>query len=368
MCSNEPSSPYNPSKPFNECIRELIATTHPKEGPILVSRMGKRFEINIDPEYLRDFSEMSCSDGIGTKGSLHWRMGTLRNGVQDAFAMVVDDLIEGGFVPVLLQNHIQIQEENEEKILSLIDALVKLSKENKWEYADNKSNPIIISGGETAITNTIDGFEMGITATGYVKKGEEIRPNAEPGDVIIGLRSSGIHSNGLSFYRDELLNKRHMRLSDEMPWGAILGEELTKPTNIYLPAIKELIRKISDNDNVAVNNPIHGMVHITGGGISKLRELISNKRADIEVYRNHRLIPQEIFRYVHDELGVSSEKMYERFNNGIGYVIAIEPSSLKHALAILRTHFSAEEIGRVKEGTGRVIVESQYELANVEYR
>jgi phosphoribosylformylglycinamidine cyclo-ligase len=368
MGRNESRGTYTPSKPFNERIRELIATTHPKEGPILVRRMGKRFEISIDPEYLRGFSEMCCSDGIGTKGSLHWRMGTLRNGVQDAFAMVVDDLIEGGFIPVLLQNHIQIQEEDDEKILSLIDALVGLSKENRWEYAEKKSNPIIISGGETAITNTIDGFEMGITATGYVRKGEEIFPNAKPRDVIIGLRSGGIHSNGLSFYRDELLNKRHMRLSDELPWGAILGEELTKPTSIYLPAIKELIGKLPNNDDIAANDLIHGMVHITGGGISKLRELISNKKADIEVHRSHRLIPQEIFRYAHDELGVTSEEMYERFNNGIGYVIAIEPSSSKRALAILRTHFDAEEIGRAKEGTGRVIVESQYEPVNVEYR
>jgi phosphoribosylformylglycinamidine cyclo-ligase len=368
MSGNKSKEPYNPSKPFNERIRELITSTHPKEGPILVSRMGKRFEINVDPEYLRGFSEMSCSDGIGTKGSLHWRMGTLKNGVHDAFAMVVDDLIEGGFIPVLLQNHIQIQEEDEKKILSVVEALVKLSKGNRWEYAKGKSNPIIISGGETAIINTIDGFEMGITATGYVRKGEEICQSAEPGDVMIGLRSSGVHSNGLSFYRDELLNKRHMRLNDELPWGAILGEELTKPTSIYLPAIKELIGRISDKRDVAANNLIHGMVHITGGGISKLRELVSIKKRDIEVYRDHRLIPQEIFRYAHDELGVTSEEMYERFNNGIGYVIAVEPSSSKRALAILRTYFDAEEIGKAKEGTGRVIVESQYEPVDIEYR
>lgn len=139
---------YSPSKPFNEQIRELIKLTHPKEGPITVSPFGKRFKVQRDHNYWKDFSELTCTDGIGTKGLLHWKMNTLQYGVQDAFAMVVDDLIEGGFVPVTLQNHIQMQEEEQSKIFTAIKSLVELATSNKWRYADRKFNPIIISGGK----------------------------------------------------------------------------------------------------------------------------------------------------------------------------------------------------------------------------
>ncbi|HUB92807.1 MAG TPA: AIR synthase-related protein [Candidatus Saccharimonadales bacterium] len=359
---------YNPSKPFNDEIRALIKSTHPSKGPIKVSPFGKRFMVDRDPEYWKDFSELTGTDGIGTKGLLHWQMNTLNYGVQDAFAMVVDDLIEGGFVPVMLQNHIMMQEEDPGKILTAIKSLVELCIGNKWEYAEGKSNPIIISGGETAPINTMQGFEMGITGTGYARKGEEIQYDARPGDLVIGLASSGVHSNGLSFYREEFFQKRKMGLNNELPWGVTIGEELTKPTDIYLPAIKALIKSLKTEEKVPAGKAIHGMVHITGGGLSKLRELTPKKNTDIEISNTHNLGPQEIFRYAHDEFGVPSEKMYKRFNNGIGYVIAIDPSYSKHALGILRKHFKAEVIGEVRSGTGKITIESVYDSSMVAYQ
>jgi phosphoribosylformylglycinamidine cyclo-ligase len=358
---------YNPSKPFNEQIRMLIKSTQPTKGPIIVSPFGKRFKVDRDSAYWKGFLELTSTDGIGTKGLLHWKMNTLGYGVQDAFAMVVDDLIEGGFVPVILQNHIMVEEEDTAKILTVIKTLVDLCQNNKWEYADNKFNPIIISGGETAPINTLQGFEMGITGTGYVRKNEEISQKVEEGDVIIGLGSNGVHSNGLSFYREEFFQKRKMTLETELPWGITIGQELTKPTNIYLPAIKALLTSLKSEKKTNANEVIHGMVHITGGGLSKLRELSPKQNADIEIYKKHGLKPQEIFRYAYDEFKVTSEKMYKRFNNGIGYVLAVEPSFSKHTLQILRKYFKAEEIGSVRKGSGKVRIESQYEPFTVEY-
>jgi phosphoribosylaminoimidazole (AIR) synthetase len=110
------------------------------------------------------------------------------------------------------------------------------------------------------------------------------------------------------------------------------------------------------------------MVHITGGGLSKLKELMPDRKTNIEVHANHSLKPQEIFRYAYEELGVPSEKMYARFNNGIGYVIAVDPKVSKYALATLRKQFKADEIGYVKKGNGKVKIESEYESVVVEYR
>lgn len=350
---------YNPSKPFNDQIRSLIRSTHPTSGPITVAPAGKRFEVERDPDFVGLMREQECTDGIGTKGLLHWKMNTVADGAQDVFAMVVDDLIEGGYVPFKLQDHVMIQEENTERIFSIISGLVRLAKENSWEYPGNAPTPIAITGGETAVINTLQGFEMDITATGYVRKGGEIVANARPGDAIIGIESSGIHSNGLTFMRDELLDKRGMRLDTELPWGRTVGDELTIPTNVYLPAIKALIKDVGRN--------IHGMVHITGGGLSKLRELVPNKDADIALYRDEGLEPQEIFRYAHDELGVSPEKMYARFNNGIGYVVAVDRNALSTSINSLGRYFTAAKIGEVLNGKGIISIESEYDASVVRY-
>jgi len=357
---------YDPRKPFNEQIRELIKSTHPAEGPIVVRPFGKRFQVERDASYWSNFYELTSSDGIGTKGMLHWKMNTLQNGVQDAFAMVVDDLIEGGYIPALLQDHIMLQEEDKDRALLATRTLVDLCMKNKW-VSGKDSFPIAITGGETATLNTLQGFEMGITATGYVRKGCEVTQNAMEGDAVIGLGSSGVHSNGMSFLLDEFFTKRGMKLSDMLPWGVSVGEELTKPTNVYLPAVKELISYFEDQ-NIKANSAIHGMVHITGGGLSKLRELLpKGSELGIEVSNKHLLEPQQIFRYVHEELGVPSEKMYTRFNNGIGYVIALDSSYVTEVLALLRKYFPADVVGSVTSGCQSISILSHYDDVEVRY-
>ena len=362
---------YDPAKPFNAQIRELIRATHPKDGPLVVRASGKRFSIERDARhagYWAGLRELSSTDGIGTKGLLHWQMGTERNGAQDAFAMVADDLIERGFVPVMLQDHIMVPEEDGERIFAIVGALARLAAENAWKGPDGRSYPIIISGGETAVINTLRGFELGITGTGYVMKGSEIEADAKVGDSIIGIGSNGVHSNGLSFLREELFAKRGMALDHALPWGITVGEELTRPTHVYLPAIKEIIARASEGGR-DINDSIHGMVHITGGGMSKLKELVrKGGKVDITVDRDHSLEPQELFRYAHDELGVSSDKMYVRFNNGVGYAVAVNRDFEQDALKILKRRFPADVIGRVVRGRGKVVIESQYEGKEVEYR
>ncbi len=338
-------------------------STHPSSGPLIVTPFGKRFRVEREAEHSSKFYELHATDGIGTKGMFHWKMGTVGNGVIDAVAMVVDDLIEGGYVPAHLQNHIMVQEENRKRIFAAIRALVSLSRRNPWSSDDGTRYPIIITGGETAIINTLEGFEMGITAVGYVRKGHEIVSEAKVGDLIIGIASNGIHSNGLSFLREELLEGKGLGLDCVMPWGVTLGRELTKPTRIYLPALKGLI------DASGESGSIHGMVHITGGGLSKLRELFGGRRdADIRVLSEHSLRPQRIFLYVQREFKIPSSKMYTRFNSGIGYAVAVAPQFVSDALMALRRHrFKTEVIGEVVRGSGKVIIPSQYNQEVVTY-
>lgn len=352
---------YDPTKSFNEQIRQLIKVTQPQEGPFIVVPHGKRFQKRMDWDYWKHFHQhqQDTPDGIGTKGLLHYLMDTLESGVQDAFAMSTGDLMEGGYTPFYLTDYIEIQKEDEGKILRLIRKLCELCIQYSWETVDGKRYPIAITGGDTAIINTLQGFEMGITATGYVRKDEEIVPNAREGDVIIGLGSNGLHSNGFSFYRQELFEKRSMTIETVLPWGPTVGEELTKPTHIYLPALKELISQM--------RKYVHGMVHITGGAFTKFKELMPGKDVDIEIGRNHGLRPQEILRFGY-ELDPSSEKMYKRFNNGVGYAVAVQANRAEQALSILKKRFPVEIIGVVNRGTGRISIESQYDNSTVVYK
>lgn len=345
---------YDPSKPFNETTRSLIRQTH-KFSDFPIREAGKRFKIEMDDHYL-----MECCDGMGTKGVLHWHMDTIEHGVNDAFWMTVDDLGEGGYRPLYLSDHILIQDENADKIRRMVTELTCLSKQNE----------IAMMGGETAIINTIQGFEIGINSWGIVKRDEEITTNVQDGDILIGIQSSGIHSNGISFYRENFTKRRwgtkRLDLDQKLPWRTTVGEELTIPTRGYLPATKELIAYLAKE--APANEWIHGMVHITGGGLSKLKELLpDSKNLDILVERNNSMEPHMIFSYANEAFKTSSYDMYRKFNNGIGYVIAIDRSRAAEALTLIRRHYPVDKIGEVQKGAGNVYIESKYEDKMVVY-
>jgi len=346
-------SVYDPTQQFNEQLRALFHDTHPQEGPLVVVPHGKRFRRLIDHNYWKDFDVQETTDGMGTKGYFHWLMDTLEYGVQDAFAMPTGDNIEGGFIPIHLQSHLLIQQQDEEKILRIIKKLRDLCVENAWKTLDGRNYPIAITGGETAIMNTLQGFELGVTATGYVRKGEGVLPNIQVGDALLGLGSSGLHANGYSFYLDAL-NKRNVTLTNFL---SELGEDFVKPTHVYLPAIKELLQHLREY--------IHGMVHITGNGFSKLRELMPTEDIDIEVGRTHSLKPQKLFWYGYEELGMSPQDMYRRLNNGVGFVVAIEQTKAEQALSILRKYFRSDVIGQAVKGRGRILIESEYQKETI---
>ncbi len=318
-------SAYNTTKPFTEKILRLIQETWPKSGPFRIERVKNQVIIRKNPKNWKDYLEVDKTDGIGTKGSLHWRMKTFSFAVQDAFAMNANDLIRIGAEPYRLQNHIMLQEENEEVILSIIKSLAVLCKRYK----------VAITGGETAILDTSDGLEIGITMIGLVKKSEIIRPNIKAGDKLIGLASSGIHSNGLTFARKILHD----------------AKELIRPTEIYLEGIKDVLK--------TYRKEIHGMVHITGGAFTKLKD-ISNKKVDINIVREHKLNPQPIFFSLIKKGKLSDAQMYKTFNNGIGFIIAVNKNAAQSVLNIIKKYYKSDIIGSVEKGSGQIKIESKF--------
>lgn len=379
--ASRPGGTYDPKKPFNAKTLELIGFTHPTDGSLSVVRRGKRNAIDRG-----DHWEYPFGDGIGTKGLIHWMMRnslgsetlhfskkensalhirvprSLLYAAADATAMVANDSAERGVIGSrrpLLHDHILIQEEDRAAIGQIVASLAHFSVENSF----------IITGGETAIMNTVQGFEVCMSLTSYVGKRDEVLQFARPGDVLLGLGSNGVHSNGYSGVRKGLA-ANGMTLEDRLPWGRSVGEEFTRPTHIYLNAIKELVTRVK-NAGKRPGEVYHGGVNVTGGGYSKLTELwLDNPDRDvlIRVARDHKLERQPVFQWIMETFGFSSERMLESYNNNVGFITAIDGKHWPAALEILRKHFPAEVVGHVHKGDGVVEVESPFDSLVKAYR
>lgn len=251
---------------------------------------------------------------------------TFREAVLDALAMNLNDMAMAGAVPYAVQDHITIPDEGHEAILEIVRTLAR----------ECKKRHIAIVGGETSHHDNVDGLDIGITATGFVlsKRKNEMKA----GDALIGLKSSGLHSNGFTKVRS-LFGKGEWR------------DDFTRPTEIYLETIFALLKK----------HRINGMMHITGGAFSKLKDVLGKNDAYIEAPAL--LQPRKIF-FELCERGVSSKDMYSTFNCGIGFVLAVPKNQ---ALAICKKVRNAASIGEVKKGNGKVFVVSAFDGKTVTF-
>jgi phosphoribosylformylglycinamidine cyclo-ligase len=196
-----------------------------------------------------------------------------------------------------------------------------------------KKRNIAITGGETSIQNTSDGMDMSISVSGFVK--EIVENRFQSGDVLIGLKSNGLHSNGFTKIREFFKEK--------------IKKDFTEPTKIYVEEI------------MPVSKYINGMMHMTGGAFTKLKDLLDSQ-SDVLIHRNHNLKPLPIFTEIYKK-GLSDEKMYKTFNCGIGFIISVPKNHVEKVLKKL----NGSIIGEVIPGHGQVIVQSKFSNAEVIY-
>ncbi|HDM23164.1 MAG TPA: phosphoribosylformylglycinamidine cyclo-ligase [Methanomicrobia archaeon] len=235
------------------------------------------------------------TDGVGTKTLVAEKLNKYDTIGIDLIAMVVNDLICDGFEPVALSDYIVVREPDENFMKEIGKGLMKGAEE---------ANIAIISGETAVHPNMNQKFDLGATALGISEN--PISAKTEEGNIIIGLKSSGIHSNGISLARKLFEN-------DER-----LLREVLKPTRIY---VREILNLIS-------NVHVKALAHITGGGFLKLKRIASGVRIDLPE------IPH-IFREIM-ERGVDFEEMCRTYNMGIGFVVVVEEKDLDTALDLLK--------------------------------
>jgi len=308
---------YNPSKPFKKHIFELIQQTW--ETPYV---LVQKSQCDVYPIIKRKFSfpEIDHTDGIGTKGLYHWQKRYFRNATLDALAMNLNDLTLSKAIPFKLQDHLILPEDDNDAIIETISTLSD----------ECVKRQIAITGGETSIQNTMQGIDLSLTVSGFIKN---YKPNIFlQGDILIGLKSSGLHSNGFTKVREIFKNEYR--------------DEFIEPTKIYVDLISSLEELID----------IRGMRHITGGAFTKLKDVILNENCDIIINKPYRLQPHNIFYELYEK-GISDEDMYKTFNCGIGFIIAVSPEDVNKIQLE-----ESEIIGEIRrgEGEGKVIIESSF--------
>jgi phosphoribosylformylglycinamidine cyclo-ligase len=252
---------------------------------------------------LIEFGEYALAlttDGVGSKVIIANEMKRWNTIGIDCIAMNVNDLLAMGIEPLAFVDYIAISEPDDEIMRQIGEGFAKGAEMSR----------MTIIGGETAtLPDVIKGFDLAGTCLGMVKKDRIITgEHIKPGDAVVGLPSSGVHSNGYSLVR-KIINDSGYHYTNPFPYNTdtTIGDELLIPTMIYM----EVLDAVNSFD-------IHGLAHITGSGLMKLHR-VTKFGFDI----SNPLPPQPIFRFLQEEGEVEDLEMHKTFNMGMGFVVVL---------------------------------------------
>ena len=277
------------------------------------------------------------TDNVGTKVIIARLMRKYDTIGIDCVAMCANDLICTGSEPVSFLDYLAVSKPNPSLTAEIAEGLVKGARQSG----------MAIVGGETAVvpdllsTGPGGGIDLVGMAVGVCSKDKLVLGNKiQHGDAIVGVTSSGIHSNGLTLARKVLL-KRHS-LKEKLPeLRRSIGEELLEPTRIYVKPTIEALRKTQ----------IHGLAHITGSGFAKLNRIVS--QAGLGATLDNFPSTPGIFRLIQNEAHIEDLEMYRTFNMGIGLVAICPGRSVDAVIRIFKKHGQeASELGEVTRRKG----------------
>jgi phosphoribosylformylglycinamidine cyclo-ligase len=262
------------------------------------------------------------TDGVGTKLLVAQLLGKYDTVGIDCVAMNVNDVLCVGAEPISLVDYVAVQALKPELIGELAKGLAEGARQAR----------VAIPGGEIAqvremITGDYDeGFDLVATCVGVVPTDRiVVGKDVAPGDVVVGLRSSGIHSNGLTLARRVLLQQAGLSLHDRpAPLERTVGEELLVPTRIYVAPVLAMLERLR----------VKALAHITSDGLLNLLRVDSNVGFDLDFLPE----PPPIFRLIQRLGAVPDEEMYAVFNMGVGFCVVVPESDADRSIAIAIEH------------------------------
>ena len=328
-----------------DMIRPLVERTYSPRVMGAYGGFAGMFRLDYSEKlFKRNYKEpvlVACTDGVGTKLMVAFAMNKLDTVGIDLVAMNVNDLICCGAEPLFFLDYLGVGKLEPGKMVEILKGI-----------SDGcvMSNNCAILGGETAEMPAFykpNEFDMAGFAVGVVERTKILDgTHAEAGDVAIALSSSGLHSNGYGLARRVLLEKAGYELNDRPPElaGASVGEEMLKPTRIYVKSALDVLARYK------VKRVVKAMAHITGGGLPGNLPRVLPEGLTIRVKRDSWDVPP-IFKLIAAKGPVDSIEMMNVFNMGVGFVIVVAPAYAKPVMAQLRKNGEVcWPLGKVKKG------------------
>ena len=283
---------------------------------------------------------VSGTDGVGTKLKLAFEMDKHDTIGIDAVAMCVNDVLAQGAEPLFFLDYVAVGHNEPAKIEAIVASVAEGCRQAGCALigGETAEMPGMYGGGEYDIA----GFTCGVVERAKLIDGTKVKV----GDVLVGIQSSGVHSNGFSLVRKIVadngfdLHQPHEDLGEKP-----LGEVLLTPTRIYVKQVLEVIRQCD----------VHGISHITGGGFDENIPRILTEGQAVEVEEGSwEILP--VFRFLEKWGKIAHREMFNIFNMGIGMVIALDANEADKAIEILSAAGEkASIIGRIVEGEGVTI-------------
>ena len=320
-------------------IKDAVRATYRSEVMGDLGGFGGLFALNT-----KDYKEpvlVSGTDGVGTKLRLAFLLNKHDTIGQDAVAMCVNDILVQGAEPLFFLDYLAVGKLEPMQVAEVVTGVARACKESGCA----------LIGGETAEMAgfyPIGEYDIAGFSVGVAERSKLITPaRVKAGDVLLGLPSSGVHSNGYSLVRKIVYERKGFKGDDYMEeLGQTIGEELLTPTRLYPRICLPLIREFD----------IHGMVHITGGGFYENIPRALPDHMGAEINGAAWTIPP-VFRLLQEWGNVDWTEMYRTFNMGIGMVLIVSLDEADRITARLNAqNETVYHIGHVTEGAHEVVI------------
>ena len=319
-------------------IKQHVASTQRLGTMGNIGAFGGMFDLaslNIKEPVL-----VSGTDGVGTKLKIAFALDKHDTIGIDAVAMCVNDVLAQGAEPLFFLDYVALGHNIPEKVEAIVAGVAEGCRQAGCALigGETAEMPGMYEGGDYDIA----GFTCGVVEKSQLIDGSKVKV----GDVLVGIASSGVHSNGFSLVRKVVAdNNLDFNASYEELDGAKLGETLLTPTKIYVRQVLEVIR----------NCDVHGICHITGGGFDENIPRVLSEGQGLEITEGTwEILP--VFRLLEKYGNIPHREMFNIFNMGIGMVVVLDESEAAKAVEILTAAGEkASVIGRVTDTEGVVI-------------
>lgn len=315
-----------------ELIKQIVKKTHGKE--VLTDIGGFAGAFAPDLSEIKNPVLLSGTDGVGTKIKLAMQMDKHDTVGIDCVAMCVNDIICQGAKPLFFLDYIATGKLNPEKMADLVRGVSEgcLQAEAALIGGETAEMPGIYQDDDYDLA----GFAVGIADKEKIITGEKLKE----GDIAIGLKSSGLHSNGFSLVRASM-DQANVSLEDKFDENQSIGEKLLTPTKIYVKDIKNL------NENI----DIKAIANITGGGLYENVPRVLKDDLSVE-FELSEFEMDPIFKKIQQWGDIDIEEMYHTFNMGIGMVVFVDKDDERKALGLLGN--DAVKVGQVVNGNKEI--------------